>query len=433
VASVSQNFQTYRYSDVNQYIQSIYAEQSAYTGGLFILSNAFVNQFASTFSDYRIDLAITQKLYNSYATKVTTYTPIADFLQLLQTLPTTYNPNDPNVVNLYRTRIIDIFGTDITVTSTHGGIFYQQTAVKECYGGNITPDQESEMATTIAKQPPGGLAYINYRKLGVFDVKGGNPELPAGDYAAMIASFPQDPAVTSFTSIPLWEIAPANYKAALQAAINQYCAQSQVSVNALINSVAAQRVQSYKNPQSVFIYGQQTAQYGSIIHWDNCPFIKTGGNFYTPRCTIGIQTASLSAGQNSVFINENWEGEGILTYTAQRDPSTGDERMMGNFHPTFTDSKEESVNLASFTVEPMNPEVTEYVNSTIGAYQNGDNTIYTVFQRTGCVSLDYVYLTADPNDKLYFTACIDCLPIIVTSAASFGLKNSDLQCVCPGF
>jgi hypothetical protein len=432
VNSVSQVFQTYRYTDVTQYLNAIYAEQSSFSGGLFVLANNFVNQFASQFADYRIDLGVVQKLYNFYRTTVPSYTVIPEFLELLQTLPPSYNPKDPNIVNLYRSRIIDIFGTDISVSSTHGGIFYQETAIKSCYGGSVGPDMISEMDSTISKQPPGKLAYLDYRRLGVFDVKGGNPEIPAGDYAQIIASFPADPAITSFESVPLWKVAPANYQAALQAAINDYANQNQVSVNAMISSIEAQKVQSYKNPQSVYVYGRQTEQQGSIIHWTNCPFVRVGGGYYTPRCTINIQTANLNSGKVSVFINENWENEGTLTYESQRDSASGQMRLYGQFQPFKEDEKKE-LNSVPYTVEPRDPTVYEFVNNTFGSGDTLTNVITTPWQHTGCVSLDYLYLTSNPNYKLYFTACIDCLPIVVTSPAQHGLLDSDLQCVCPGF
>jgi hypothetical protein len=431
ISTPAQSYQAYRYTDVNDYVSAIYSEKSAFNGGLFILGDNFVNQFASIFANYRIDLAITQKLYTSYTTRVTSMAVIPEFLELLDTLPTVYNPNNAAVVAMYRERIINIFGTDVSVTSTHGGIFYQQTAVKSCYGGNIVPDMLHEMDTTIAKAPPGNLAYLHYRSLGVFDVKGGNPELPHTDYNQIIASFPLDPAITGFSSVPLWQVVPAQYQAAVKAAIDHYTGASQVSINSLIASIQAQKVQSYRVPQNVFVYGQQTEQLGSIIHWDRCPFVKEGGNYYTPRCTIPIQTVALNSGQVSTIINTKWEN-GILHYESQRDAASGVMRLYAYFHPTYKYKDNLSANFTDvlYAIENLTPDL-NIANVTVQNVK--DNIIFTPWQHTGCVSLTYLYLTANPNYKVYFTACIDCLPVVVASPARYGLKNSDLQCVCPGF
>jgi len=375
-------------------------------------------------------LAITQKFYTNWATKVPSYTVIPEFLELLETIPAAYDPNDMVSVTTYQ-QVIEIFGTDVTLTSTHGGIFFQQTAIKECYGGHVGPNMISEIDTTINKQPPGSLAYLDYRKLGVFDVKGGNPEIPVGDWAQIIASFPADPAITGFTSIPLWQLAPAKYQAPLKAAIAAYTSGIQVSVNTMINSVEAARTLSYKNPQTVYVYGEQTEQGGdTIIHWDNCPYVKAGGGFYTPRCTINIETVSIKSGSQSQFIDVNWYNEGMLSYDAQRDISTGDVRLYGDFAPFSEEEQKVQSNKTAYTVSALTDSL-KSINSTL--WNLRDNVITSAWQRTGCISLDYIYLTANPAYKLYFSACIDCLPVIKTSKAQYGLLDSDLECVCQGF
>jgi len=429
VSAPSQTVQTYKYTDVSQYISAVYAEKSSYEGGLFVLGDNFVNQFASIFANYQIDMAVTQKQYNTYATKISSNVIIPEFQELLDTLPPVYDPNNPTTVALYRERIINIFGTDVSVASTHGGIFYQQSVVKACYGADITTNMVQEITTTIAKLPPGPLAYLNYRSLGVFDVKGGNPEIPRGQYPQIIASFPLDPAITSFTSVPLWSIVPANYQAAVKAAIAHYIVDQQVALNSIIANIEAQKIASYKKAQSVYVYGQQTEQFGSIIHWTNCPFLKEGGNYYTPRCTIPIQTVAELSGAVSTFINTNWEGRAILHYESQRDLATGVMRIVGTYHPLYSESQANIT--VDYAVEDINSSPFKIENSTLSNLQ--DNTILSPWDHTGCVSLGYLYLTANPNDKVYFTACIDCLPVVVASPARYGLKHSDLQCVCPGF
>jgi hypothetical protein len=430
VADSTQSFQTFLYTDVSQYLSAVYAEQTTFSGGVFVLEDSFVKQFADVFDGYTINLAITQKLYNSFSTKVPSYTVIPEFLEILKTIPAYYDAEDEVAVTSYQ-EVIDIFGTDITVSSTHGGIFFQQTAIKECYSGNVGPDMISEIDSTINKQPPASLAYLDYRKLGVFDVKGGNPEIPAGDFPQIIASFPQDPAITGFSSIPLWEVAPAPYQAPLKAAIAAYVAGLQASVNSMQAAVEAARVASYKAPQSVYVYGQQTEQFGdTILYWDNCPYISVDGGFYTPRCTINIETASINSGAQSQFVNENWENEGMLSFDAQRDVTSGDVRLYGDFAPFYLEKRTSNPKTSFSVGSNVITDVMKLLNKTLGY---GDSVVTSAWQHSGCVSLDYVYLTADPNFKLYFTTCIDCLPVIKTSAAQFGMKDSDLECVCQGF
>jgi len=396
-AASSQSVQTYVYTDVSLFLSMVFAQKTSYEGGLFILDDSFVTHFASLFTDYRVYMTVTQKQYNSYATKIISNVIIPEFQELLDTLPTVYDPNNPTTVNMYQERIINIFGTHVTVSSTHGGIFYQQSVVKACYGGDYITNMVQEITSTIAKLPPGPLAYLHYRSLGIFDVKGGNPEIPHGEYAQIIASFPQAPAITSFESVPLWQVVPANYQAAVKAAIDHYMQGHQVSLNTVINQIEAQKLASFKNPQSIYVYGQQTEQFAKeYIHWPNCPFVKEGGNYYTPRCSYPIQTTSVNSGQVSVI-------PGILNglmshlYESQRDIGTGDMRIFSN----------------------------TYDNNVL-VYSNA-----TAWQHTGCVNMVSFYLKVGAN--LSVTSCMDCLPVVVTSPARYGLVHTDLQCVCPGF
>jgi len=409
----------------------VYTQKASYEGGFFVLGDAFVTEFAALFSNYKVDMAITQKQYNSYATKISSSVAIPEFLELLDTLPAVYDPNNPTTVSLYRERVIDIFGTDVSVASTHGGIFYQQSIVKACYGGDITANQVSEITTSISKLPPGPLAYLAYRSLGVFDVKGGNPEIARGQYAQIIASFPQDPAITSFTSVPLWTVVPVKYQAAVKAAIAQYITANQVAANAKTALIEAQKLLSYKVPQTVYVYGQQTEQLGSIIHWTTCPFVKEGGNYYTPRCTTPVQTVAVASGAVSTYLNTNFENRAILNYETQRDIGNGNMRQYATSHPLYSESEFQTNFTVAYGVEKMDGTPEKIENATLTNV--GDSFIESIFVHTGCNSLGYLYLTANPSYRLYFTACIDCMPVVLATPAKYGLKHSDLQCVCPGF
>jgi hypothetical protein len=426
----SQTFQAVKYTDIVPYLDNIFSEKSSYQGGLYILEDNFVNEFASLFANYRIDMAVTQKLYNSYSTSISTWALIPEFLEILETLPAEYNPNNPTLVNLYRERIINLFGTDVTTSTSHGGIFFQQSVVKSCYGGDITADQIADIDATINNANPGPLAYLHYRQLGLFDVKGGNPELPINDRAQIISTFPLYPAITGFNSVPLWQVVPARYQAPVKAAIEHYTNDKQVSINSIINSIEAQKVQSYKNPQDVYVYARQTQQGGdAIIHWTACPYVKVGGGFFTPRCTVWDQTAGLNSGQSSVFVNGNYFYWHIL-YQTQRDGPSGVMRIYGDIR-TLQSGVLSNSTLTDIPFEILNNEPSQkHANVTI---QNVKDSIVTSpWQHTGCINLDFLWY-GNPNNMLYFSACIDCLPIVTTSPAPYGLRDSSFECFCPNF
>jgi len=123
-------------------------------------------------------------------------------------------------VNLYR-KIINIFGTDVSVKTNHGGVIYQLSMLKLCYGGSVTADMVTEMENKINNITNGPIAYLNYRKLGLFDIKGGNPEV--NNIQQRISTFSQSPAILNFDSVPLWSlIKDAQYSAAVKGAIEHY-------------------------------------------------------------------------------------------------------------------------------------------------------------------------------------------------------------------
>eukprot|EP01120_Amphizonella_sp_Union-15-10_P011967 TRINITY_DN5227_c0_g2_i2.p1 TRINITY_DN5227_c0_g2~~TRINITY_DN5227_c0_g2_i2.p1 ORF type:complete len:287 (+),score=55.29 TRINITY_DN5227_c0_g2_i2:148-1008(+) len=283
-----------------------------------------------------------------------------------------------------------------------------------------------ELQNTINNVPPGNLAYLQYRRLGLFDVKGGNPELPPTDHAQIVATFPLYPAITGFTSVPIWKIVPAKYQAAVLAAVNHYTNNKQVSVNSIVAQVQAQRIQSYKNPQAVYVYARQTEQgYDYIIYWNQCPHIQ-GDKDYTPRCSFLYQQVNVGAGQNSVYLNQNVANWHFL-YETQRDPASGFARIYEDVRTLEKDEKDEKLSAFSFDDIRLNKPANATIQTSLK-----DSIVATAWEQTGCVNIDFLYY-ASPNNKLYFSACIDCLPVIVTSPAQFGLKNSDLVCECAGF
>jgi hypothetical protein len=67
---------------------------------------------------------------------------------------------------------IDIFGTDASTSTEHGGIVYQQVAIKSCFGGSITDGMLHDIDALIRRVPPGNTAYLRYRQSGATNILG---------------------------------------------------------------------------------------------------------------------------------------------------------------------------------------------------------------------------------------------------------------------
>jgi len=157
-----------RFTNANDFLSFITKGKPMQEAGLYTESEAFIKDFAMKFSDYVVDIGITQAHYTTHKTSVTNYAPIPEFLEVVSNLPA-WDPNNP-VTRSYYNNIIHFWGTDIATDVYHGGVVYLQTAVKSCFGGNITQDMIKDLEAAIKKIPPGALAYLKYRKLGIFQL-----------------------------------------------------------------------------------------------------------------------------------------------------------------------------------------------------------------------------------------------------------------------
>jgi len=198
--------------------------------------------------------------------------------------------------------------------------------------------------------------------------------------------------------------------------------------NALLAQIEQQKIATFKSSQPVSVYFRQTEQGGNaIIYWNACPRITSGKSFYTPRCTYLGKAQAISAAQVFAFLDGSFVGHKIH-YEDQRETAGGQMRMYGTVSLSKTNVSQilEKLNISVSFVENttlLDDEVSLQVTEQTSSYVH-----------TGCVDLGYLYLIKEPQKKLYFSACMDCTPLVTQAQAQRGFKHTDLSsCVCPSF
>jgi len=174
-----------KYESVRDFLYEIHQQKGTYPGGLYVSSEPELRDLAMKFGDYRVAIGATQRTYITHKTSVKA-NAIDEFKQIVDLLPK-YDKNNPASKQLYDL-FIDYFGTEATISSDHGGIVYQQVAVKTCYGGSITADMLNDIDSLIRRIPPNN-AYLKFRQLGATNILGGNPEFHFNRINERIESF----------------------------------------------------------------------------------------------------------------------------------------------------------------------------------------------------------------------------------------------------
>jgi hypothetical protein len=199
-------------------------------------------------------------------------------------------------VNLMCVTII-IRGTDVAVSSEHGGAIYQQNILKACYGGSVTEDLIRDINAAIKNVPPGELAYLRYRQLGVFNARGGNPEYGMDRIHERIASFAHAPAPLRFNAVPLWHHLGYDQtrQAWLRQAIQDYINEHAPNIEQINHEVEQNRAQSYLNHQTIYSFSSNIEQNNPYVVWNGCPVVRDGHYFlYAPHCTIPYEHFNVS-------------------------------------------------------------------------------------------------------------------------------------------
>jgi hypothetical protein len=133
-----------------------------------------------------------------------------------------------------------------------------------------------DLEAGIKKIPPGALAYLKYRKLGIFQARGGNPELGMDKINDRIASFKTFPAPTKFQTIPLWQVVTDPTKQNwLKQAILQYEQENMPNVKAILAQVEAEKAKRFKATQPIHYQNINVEQAGkAVVYWQGCPVVK---------------------------------------------------------------------------------------------------------------------------------------------------------------
>jgi len=386
-----------RFGNVRELLDYMYAERTQYEAGFYTMDEQFMRNIALKFGDYRLHVTVTQKYFITHDGHLAHVTPIDEFKQAIASLPP-YNPNDPTSKQWYR-MVIDYWGTDVAVSSEHGGAIYQQNILKSCYGGSVTEDLLRDIDAAIKKVPPGELAYLKYRQLGVFNARGGNPEYGMDRINERIASFAQAPAPLRFNAVPLWRHVGYDQTRMqwLRQAIEDYINENTPNIDQIFHEVEQSKAQTYLAHQTVYSFSINVEQtQPNILVWTGCPLIRDRGGriTYCPHCTLAGPAPSLKNGD----LYHLFEFLGI-SYSAQRDEASGYARIV--------------------------------------AFNNNGPIHHSPFVRTGCTTAPQFGAIPgrayDVPRRLQRAICIDCMPIYEQQPAQHGMVHTFLNCVCPTF
>lgn len=401
VAQKKVDVSNHRFGDIEQFLRMIYKEpaQNKYEAGLYVQNDATVRQLANAFSLAYTNVGVSQKVHTSFITKVKSMSALPEFTAIVNSLPA-WNPNDPSVKGLYD-MLIQFYGTDVSVDTEHGGTIYQQTTIKECYSANVNADMQNDLEHKIRNQNLPNSAYARYRKLGHFNVLGGNPELGSDKIAQRIASFDQAPAPVKFTTVPLYQlIHDATRKNWVKAAIDLYVAQNKPNVDTIMNQIRHAKFQSFRGPQRIILMDYQIEQHAIwVVHWKDCPLARPRGSVYTPHCARTRSPVMMSAGQN------HNHGPPFYTHQAQinRDGPSGNTRI---------------------------------ISLEKGHVKYGSNWLNRGCQRTNygpilCQRIGRRNYCLHTYRGLFRYVCMDCVPVIKDiGAAKYGFRHTVPECHC---
>jgi hypothetical protein len=395
---------------IQNFLQFVYKNsktQTTWEAGLYVKNDAEIRRLANSFSLSQTKIGMTQRIHTSFSTTVKSMNALPEFIQIVNTLPA-WNPQNPSVRSLYD-MLIQFFGTDVSIATEHGGVIYQQSTIKECFGGDAKPGMRADMQTTINKQPPNTSGYYRFRQLGVLNILGGNPELGIDKIQQRINSFDQAPAPVKFTTVPLWEVIQnGNQKNWVKAAIEDYIQKNQPNVQTMMNEIIAARDRNFKGPQRIFTMETQTQQdWVLVTHWKNCPIARQKNSVYTPDCAVIGQPSVLSAGQRQNTGGAYNNNQAVV----ERNPSNGFVRIY-NTEGGKVKATSGWINKGCAKV-PFGPRVCVKKR---GAWWR---------TKTFCL---------ETSTKLSRMVCIDCVPSVKPGAVGkFNLRHTYPECHCAGF
>jgi hypothetical protein len=264
-------------------------------GGLFAESNAWLlTNMVSLFGDVSANIQIAQKEYCTHRVTASTFTP--EFVQFLDVLPTTFDPSNSTHTHIFQL-FFDLFGTGAAQDMTYGGLIYLQTSIKQCYGGSVTPDLIRELEANITREPSGPLAYLRYRKLGLLQVTGGNPEL---DVPKRTETFADAPAVLRLEYKNMVSLVPEPLKQVISKALNWYTSNSTFWKQEWQHHVQESQKREYMQSKQVRIFRTTSTKHfnGPTLMLDApCGYCVADSVIFYPQCVIEDGNTRLSPGQ----------------------------------------------------------------------------------------------------------------------------------------
>lgn len=389
----------HRFNQVSEYLNHIFADKGYFEGGLYVQSNAQIQDMANNFGDYKVNIGVTQRQYIFWNSAIKSNSPLDEFQQIVNSLPP-FDPNNPASREMYN-MLIEFFGTDVATNTLHGGVVYQRSTVKSCFGGSVTEGMIQDIDSFIRRVPPGPTAYARFRNLGQVNIIGGNPELLLDRMNERVESFKAAPGVIRFQSTPIWNIVQdPTRKQWLKNAMELYINANQPNVQQIIHNVNVRRDQLFKGAQNIFNMDYHVEQLTNwVVHWTGCALIRQRNHIYTPHCTLIRNPVVLAAGQRTNYGNVNWETQSVI----ERDPNSGLVRTYSVFR---------------------------------GQVRHGSDWL-----RSGCVRVPYGPRLCmarlgciEVNQRLARYACIDCVPVIRQQGGGhYGTIHTFPECHCQGF
>jgi len=285
----------------------------------------------------------------------------------------------------------------------HGGVVYQQVAIKACFGGSITDGMLHDIDALIRNIPPGNTAYLRYRQAGANNIVGGNPEFHFNRMQDRINSFSQAPAPVRFNAIPIWDaIQDGTRRGWVHAAVQDHLNTNFGSFNSLMDQVEHARRQHFLGKQLIFHVDLQKEQHARMVaHWTGAPLIRPRNIIYTPHFALQRNTASIAAGENYKSGENNWFNQ---------------------------------VTLHSFIQRNAHGQIRQYV------IHNGNEYRTSPWITQGCTSVQYGPRWCHSGigclnifDVLSRAVCIDCIPSYREAPAGYNTRHRFLECHCPGF
>jgi hypothetical protein len=260
-----------------------------------------------------------------------------EFETFLQVLPDTYDASNETHVQLF-SLLFDLFGTHVITSAKHGGVIYRQDMVKRCFSDSITNETMKELEKDIRFEPHGPSVYARFRKIGLLDIKGGNPDvhtnkkqatgfssISAQELKARMDSFASAPALVRFEHEALDQVVPE--KASIKQALQDYYTRHQDNWQSTLEArIKQEQLNEWLKPKQVQVYQTIPSYIGPFgPHEPPCSECNVEGTTFRAECFTRIYE------EENITIHTKWPywymPGGIPLLYISRNNITGDTRI----------------------------------------------------------------------------------------------------------